>query len=226
MIDYQLTRSKRKTVTIQITDTAEVLVKAPRQLPLADIEGFILKKSAWIESTRQRVLQEQQKKVAFDPIASGKLRFLGRDYPIVLGTRTAFDGVSFTVKSGSFDREKEGLILLYKKLAKEVIDERVSHYANIMGVHPTSVKITSAKTRWGSCSGKDGLCFTWKLILADLTAVDYVVVHELSHIKEHNHSPRFWRIVERALPDYRERQKQLKELQKVLNCQNWEPCAK
>ena len=93
--------------------------------------------------------------------------------------------------------------------AKEILPERVAYYAHLMGVTPAQIKITSARTRWGSCSSKGNLNFSWRLMLAGEREIDYVVVHELAHLREMNHSPRFWAVVEAALPDYRERRKSL-----------------
>ena len=79
-----------------------------------------------------------------------------------------------------------------------------------MGLKPSSVKITSAEKRFGSCSSKNGLCFSWRLLAYPTAAVEYVVVHELAHIKHHNHSPAFYALIEKYMPDYKERQKLLK----------------
>ncbi len=97
-----------------------------------------------------------------------------------------------------------------RRLAKETIPQRVAHYAALMGVTPTGIKITSARTRFGSCSGKNSLCFSWRLMQYPPQAVDYVVVHELAHIRHHNHSREFWNFVEQIMPDYRDRQALLK----------------
>lgn len=94
--------------------------------------------------------------------------------------------------------------------AAQVIPERVAYYAPLMGVTPTGVKITSARTRFGSCSGKNSLCFSWRLMQYPAEAVDYVVVHELAHIRHHNHSSEFWAFVAAVLPDYRQRQAMLR----------------
>lgn len=94
--------------------------------------------------------------------------------------------------------------------AAETIPKRVAFYAKIMGVQPSGIKITSAKTRFGSCSGKNNLCFSWRLMLYPPEAVDYVVVHELAHIREKNHSPAFYAVVAAVLPDYKAREQLLK----------------
>lgn len=103
-----------------------------------------------------------------------------------------------------------------RERAKELLDGRVRHYAALMGVTPTGVKITSARTRWGSCSAKNSLCFSFRLILLPPEAVDYVVVHELAHIREKNHGPRFYREVETYLPDYRRRIELLRQAQREI----------
>ncbi len=226
MTDYTLTRADRKTISIKITDDGSVQVKAPRHLADQQIKQFVEKKAGWIAKTRQRVLDAVARQAEFDPFQSGGLWLLGNRYPIWQGEETTFDGASFIVKSVSFFNEKPDLISLYRRLATELIRNRVEHYAPRVGVQPNSVKITSPKTRWGSCSGSDRLCFSWKLIFAPLAAVDYVVVHELCHIRHHNHSPRFWAAVAEILPDYKQRETILRELQQRLNEENWEVSPK
>lgn len=104
------------------------------------------------------------------------------------------------------DDEKEQL----KSLAKQVIPERVEYYSRHMNLYPTDVKITSAKKRFGSCNGKNSLCFSYFLMKYPIEAVDYVVVHELAHIKHHNHSKDFYKLIKKYLPDYKERERLLK----------------
>lgn len=222
MIEYSLLRSKRKTLSIQITKDAQVLVKAPLRLPAGEIERFVTEKSDWITAALARVQADLQSRQAFDPLSSGALLLLGESYPIREADCTAFDGRAFLLPAGSFAAHKPELVRLYRTLAAQVIPERVRFYSAQTGLVPSGVKITAADTRWGSCSGKNSLCFSWKLVLADLEAVDYVVVHELAHIREHNHSYRFWALVEEHLPDYRERQKRLKVLQERLAGEDWD----
>jgi len=97
-----------------------------------------------------------------------------------------------------------------KAMAKEVLPAKTAYFANIMGLHPVSVKITSAQKRLGSCSGKNGICFSYRLMLCPEAAVDYVVVHELAHIKHKNHGKRFYSLIESIMPDYKQRNALLK----------------
>ena len=95
--------------------------------------------------------------------------------------------------------------------AKRIFPERTAYFAKRMGVDYGRITIREQKTRWGSCSSKGNLNFNWKLVLLDPELLDYVVVHELAHRREMNHSKNFWKIVEAELPDYRERRRRLKE---------------
>ena len=101
-------------------------------------------------------------------------------------------------------------IAALKKKAAEIIPPRVAHYAAIMGLKPAGVKITSAVKRFGSCSGKNRLCFSYRLMLYPEAAVDYVIVHELAHIRHKNHGRDFYALIESILPDYKERKKLFK----------------
>ncbi|MCL2299342.1 MAG: M48 family metallopeptidase [Firmicutes bacterium] len=135
----------------------------------------------------------------------------------------------FVAAKAGWIEEKRALMLARRRIepdpaleaslrarAKEILPEKVAYFAQRMGVSPAQVKITGAKTRWGSCSGRGNLNFSWRLMLADDGAIDYVVVHELAHLREMNHSSRFWAVVEAAMPDYRQRRLRLKRLQAAL----------
>ncbi len=97
-----------------------------------------------------------------------------------------------------------------RRRAAEILPPLVAKYAALMGVTPTSLRITGAKTRFGSCSGKNALCFSWRLMLYPTEAIEYVVVHELAHIKQHNHSPAFYSVIASVMPDYQTRARLLK----------------
>lgn len=107
--------------------------------------------------------------------------------------------------------QNPGLETVYKKKARQQLESRAAYFASVMGVSYNRIAIRSAKTRWGSCSAQGNLNFHWKLILMPPEVLDYVVVHELAHRKEMNHSARFWAEVEKVLPDYKKRRRWLKE---------------
>lgn len=101
-------------------------------------------------------------------------------------------------------------IAALKQKAKEILPKKVDAFSRLTGLCCTGVKITSAKTRFGSCSGKNSICFSYHLMRYPEEAVDYVVLHELAHTRHHNHSKQFWALVEKFMPDYKQRQKLLK----------------
>ena len=104
----------------------------------------------------------------------------------------------------------ENEISVLKEKALPYLTERTEYFANIMGVKPTGIKITSAKKRFGSCSGKNSICYSWRLMQYPSEAIDYVVVHELAHIIYKNHGKDFYKLIEKYLPDYKNREKLLK----------------
>ena len=109
------------------------------------------------------------------------------------------------------ERQVDTVEAALRARARAELPPLVERYAAQMGLHPTSVRITSAKTRFGSCSGKNGVCFSWRLMAYPLPAVEYVVVHELAHIRHKNHGAQFHALVERYLPDHRERRALLRQ---------------
>lgn len=132
------------------------------------------------------------------------------------------------VEPFSFQKEKSPsqirLEAIYREAAKEYFPKRVYHFAHILGVSYGNITIRDQKTRWGSCSSKGNLSFNWRLILAPPNVLDYVVVHELCHRKEMNHSPKFWALVESVMPDYKQYRKWLKENGNKLTLQEYNSC--
>jgi predicted metal-dependent hydrolase len=225
MKPYTIIRSRRKTLAIHITKDAAVEVRAPMRMPEREILAFIGKKEKWIDDHLARREKQIEAKSDFALSYGGVVTLCGQQYPIrgIAGNRVGFDGDSVWVPMGLAPEEIKGAIIqLYKAVAKKRLKEIVGGYAGSMGVKPAAIRVTSAKTRWGSCSGKSNINFSWRLLMAEPDVIDYVVVHELAHIKELNHSPRFWAVVEGVLPDYQERRRKLRGLQEVLSSQDWD----
>lgn len=221
MMDYKLVRSRRRTLAICITKSGEAEVRAPLKLSKETIDRFVSSKQEWITQKTAIMAERAQRRKAFLVQEGDTLTLLGREYPVVSGTKAEFDGERFLVPFAENKMIKSRLLALYKQLTKQEIEKRIEYFSKTMGLQPTSVKIGSANTYWGCCSAKNGLIFSWKLVMAQPDAIDYVIVHELAHIKEHNHSARFWELVENVLPDYKSRREKLKELQRKLSCEDW-----
>lgn len=217
--EYDIVRSDRNTVSIAIKNDCRIEVRAPLRMSDSEIERLVRTKEKWIEKHLNDKLESNRQSADFRPGIGSDLIFMGKKYKICKSEEptAGFDGEKFYVPDFLEDDEiKEPLIKVYKKLAEKLIKQKVREYSRVMRLSPSGVKINSAKTRWGSCSGKNSLNFSWYLILGSDEVIDYVVVHELAHIKEHNHSNRFWAVVESVLPDYRKRQKELIALQKNI----------
>ena len=176
--DYEITliRSRRKSLAIEITPELQVVVRAPAQMPVREINAFVQEKDDWIRAHLQRMAEKK------------RLREQCREQAL----------------------SKEELQKLAAQ-AMKLIPQKVRYYAPIIGVTYGRITIRNQRTRWGSCSGKGNLNFNCLLLLMPEEVLDYVVVHELCHRKEMNHSARFWEEVEKILPDYRQRRKWLKD---------------
>ena len=221
---YKLIRSNRKTIAIHITKDAKVEVRAPFKAKQKEIDQFISLKRGWIEKHLKRISEVQEDRQNFELNYGDHLRLMGEKVPLVAraGDKVGFDGQCFYLPPRfPPDEIKLAVIGLYRQIAKQVLTDRTFAYAKDMRLQPTAVKVNSAKTRWGSCSNKGSINYSWRLIMAEEEIIDYVIVHELAHLKELNHSPRFWAIVESILPDYKKRQKKLKEFQKEIASENW-----
>ena len=215
-MDYTLVRTRRKTIAICVARDGAVTVRAPLHAPLHVIERFIREKQGWIEEKSGQMARREAERKAFRLAEGSELPFLGRNYPIAAGDTAAFDGKRFVLPKGEYDAVRPQLIRLYQTLAEQVILPRVKFFSDRTGWVPAGARIGSAATAWGSCSGKNRLNFTWKLVAAEPDVIDYVVVHELAHLVEHNHSRNFWNLVAGVLPDFRIRRAKLKTLEENL----------
>ncbi len=207
----EIIRSKRKTIALVVQPGGRLVVRAPQRATLKQIRAIVERHADWVEAK----LKEMEARPAPRTFTEGtELPYLGGLYPLRLtpGPVPAlrFDGFSFTLADGAASQAASLFEEWYRRQARKVFTERVRHYAAGDGFEYGKLRISSARTRWGSCSSKGTLSFTWRLVLAPLDVVDYVVVHELVHLRVKNHSPDFWRGVEAILPDYKSRRKWLK----------------
>ncbi|MCL2822127.1 MAG: M48 family metallopeptidase [Firmicutes bacterium] len=224
ILNYNLIRSKRKTIVICIAD-GQITVKAPLQAPQNYIQRFVESKKDWIkQKVTLSAIRKKQKQDFFVSYKSPIL-LLGKTHIVEIGEKKklGFIGESFFASPNlSHKQIMSFCIKHYRVMAKKYLNERVNIFLKTVGVMPSAVKITGAKTRWGSCSAKKNISFSWRLMMADPKTVDYVIVHELAHLKVMNHSKKFWSIVETVLPDYKKQRADLRLLEKKLNQENWD----
>ena len=218
-----MTRSDRKSVAIYVRD-GRVEVRAPTKMPERDIDRFVEAKEEWINDRLSQTRERMERREAFAPGYGDTIPYRGSSYPIVAkeGNRIGFDDTAFYIPPGlQPEHLKSACVQIYRLLAKRDLPLRTASLAEQMGVAPAAVKINGAKTRWGSCSTKKNINFSWYLIMAEDDLIDYVIVHELAHMTEMNHSARFWAIVGRVMPDYPERKARLAKLQKKISYEDW-----
>lgn len=171
-MNYELIRSARKTLAVEITKDGNIIVRSPKKCSQKTIDEFIRKNAQWIERTLIKVEQR---------------RLIAEKYAVA-------------------DKDKAE----YIKKAKDYLPERVRYWSSITGLVPSYVHITSAQKRYGSCNGKNGICFSFRVMAYPEEVIDYVILHELAHIKHKNHSRDFYMFIEKYMPDYKNREKILK----------------
>jgi predicted metal-dependent hydrolase len=224
IIEYTLKRGKRRTIGFVIDDRG-LSVSAPRWVLLADIEQALLEKQRWIMDK----LAEWQARRARMLVHATKwehgttLPYLGRSITIELGSGTK----QTRLQLGMF--EQETLLLALPEDASEqrikdtvqgwlqgeawrVFEERIPIFEARLGVKVTELKLSSASTRWGSAGADGRIRLHWRLVHFGMDVIDYVIAHELAHLREMNHSPRFWQVVESVLPDFDAARNRLREL--------------
>lgn len=207
-------RSKRKTIALVVTQEACLVIRAPFNTPLTTIHRLVQKKRAWIQG-KQTMLRKRHLKALPKEFVNGEgFWYLGKEYRLEIVKNqdkpVVLEG-NLKIAQENLLHAREYLIEWYKEQALQKITKRVEWYAKQTGLEYKSVKITNAQKRYGSCGSKGTLNFSWRLIMAPLRVLDYVVVHELAHLDEKNHSRKFWQKVKVLLPDYQERQEWLRE---------------
>lgn len=177
-MEYQLIRSSRKTIAIELNSDGTLVVRAPQRCAKRVIEAFLLKKQDWILQKQQELRKRKEKQA---------------------------EQLNLMDSWSELDYQNA------RERAKQEFTKKTVFYAALMQVSYGRISIRDQRTRWGSCSAAGNLNFNWRLILAPERVLDYVVVHELAHRREMNHSPAFWKLVEQVMPDYRVQRQWLKE---------------
>lgn len=222
-INYRIIRSKRKTIALIIDPEEGLLVRAPERITDRQIEQIVRQKSNWIIK-KQEKLKRIKPVVEREFINGENLPFLGELYEIEVMESGETKSVTVSLEDGIFlikvpqdlkgDNRKEEikrkLVEWYKKEARIKYKEGVELYRKKLGVSYNKIFIRDQKTRWGSCSSKGNLNFNWRLIMAPLSIMDYIVVHELAHLIYPNHSKDFWKLVESFIPDFKKKKEWLR----------------
>ena len=207
MLDIdQIIRSRRKTIALIIQRDGALVIPAPLRTPEKTIRELVEQKKGWI--TKKQTEMRKNRPATVRQFAEGETFFLmGKSYPLKIVKRQR---ASLTFEQGTFllaekfrSLAREAFTRWYKQTAAILFSARIEILAKKHNLQPAKIRITSARTRWGSCSSTGTISLTWRLVMAPPEIIDYVIVHELAHLKVKNHSKSFWAAVALLLPDYK-----------------------
>jgi len=220
-IDYQLLPgSDRKTTDIVIERNGSIVVRPPTDYSPEQVDAVVESKRLWIYRNLAEWRDLNATAVVREWVNGETFLYLGRSYRLSL---VAGQECNLKMKEGRFclNRElvdiggsgvaKKAFESYYSEKGLERIKQRIKYFSPKVGVQPVSVKVRDMGYRWASCSKSDALAFHWKCMMAPPRIIDYIIVHELSHIHYRNHSDLFWNEVDKVMPDFRERKEWLKK---------------
>ncbi|MDF2988876.1 MAG: putative metal-dependent hydrolase [Eubacterium sp.] len=221
-LKYTLKRTNRRSIGISIDKTGFVTVAGPNGISEETVRELLREKASWIlDKLSHFEALAARKGKAKEFAGDEEYPYLGKMFKLKIEIETSLKRPVFRLQENTLElytknTENTGMLKDYLKLwyveqFKRIIEQRVGYFSKIMGVTPGKITVREQKTRWGSCSSRGNLNFNWKLIMARPEVLDYVVIHELCHMKEMNHSDRFWALVKELCPRYKEYRKWLKD---------------
>jgi predicted metal-dependent hydrolase len=215
-LSFQVRRSpRRKTLEITLDRGGELIISAPPETDAERIAEFVREKRFWLY-TKMAEKEARHQSLEVKELVSGEgFPYLGRSYRLLLvdeqGPPLKLEAGRFRLRRSLAPQGREHFVRWYTEHARPWLQRRVRGWASRMGASPTGVEVCDLGFRWGSCSQAGTLNFHWATITLPPSVVDYVIVHELAHLSEPNHTPEFWLRVSRALPDYGQRKTWLAE---------------
>jgi len=215
-------RPKRRTVGIQVCPDGMVLVAAHPLVPHLYVKRLLRDKAAWVQRKLADAAVYNQERNSRGYAEGDCITYLGREYRLRFAGRSRLDketGELHLVMRGEPHREAviASLTRWYKRQAKVVLCERTRLLTERIGKQPTLIGIKSYRSRWGSCHRDGRIYFNWRLVMAPMDVIDYVVAHELCHLVHHNHSPAFWEQVAKLFPDFTEQRRWLRRQGRLLD---------
>ena len=204
-LDYEVVYSNRRKLQISVERDKSVIVRAPEGTSIETIEATLEKKKLWIYEKTRHPQKYREAKKAREYISGTSILYLGREYKLDFVNEAlegvVFDGRFLLSKTHAQSAEHH-LKAWFLEEARRIISPKAGLYAQKLGVSYNEIFISNLKYRWGSCTPKNNLNYNWRLIKAPVSVIDYVIVHELAHLLEPNHTRRFWTIISVQLPHY------------------------
>lgn len=219
LIDYDLVRSNRSSIGITVERDGSIVVNAPEGLEIDEIEKHVHKKRLWIWEKLAIKKAHKNNEIEKKFISGESFYYLGRSYRLQI----IDEETSLKLKNGWFilnkknqNQAKELFKNWYAQHLKSKIIERLKYLHKQLNIEIPDYKVMELGYRWGSCS-KDGvLNFNWKIAMAPVSVIDYIIIHEIAHLKEHTHSERFWKEVQRMVPNFLEKKEWLRNNGNIL----------
>ena len=208
LFEYQIIRSKRKTLQIQVLSDGQVVVRAPMLLPTQTIKAFVRKKSSWVE---QKILLRKRFEVSYQ--TGDTIVLFGLPYQVQEGNAKIDRGVVYLPK----ENRDSSFCKLLCDMTAFIMERLTQECAQAYGFEYRQVKVSKARTRWGTCSSSGVLKYSFRTALLPLELCKYIVIHELCHTRHFNHGKQFWKEVEKYLPNWRVLKNQLKEKGALAN---------
>ena len=214
-MNYTLIRSDRRTLNMKITSEGEIVVRAPKRCAAKYIDSFVMSHAEWIRRNQAVMIQRKEARKNTTLQNGEMLRLCGMplSIQIIPHALAAIQDGNLILPSGKIDLVREDIIDLMKKHGQPLVRERLIHWSRAMRIPYSSMKISTARHRWGSCNRNHIIRISVFLLLAPVDIIDYVLVHELAHCRYFNHGTEFWALVESAVPDWKDKKLQLREYQ-------------
>jgi predicted metal-dependent hydrolase len=211
---HQIIRSKRKTVAIIVNPEGQVIIRAPLRFPKNEIDQIVEKNIEWIQKKLEE-MHARQKKDVHRYHEGERFLFIGKSYPLCITPDSTlpltFTQAKFVLGGDLQNNAETQFERWYRDEARRMFALKVDKYCELLGVEVKKIRISGAKTRWGSCSSRRTISLSWRLLMAPEEVINYVVLHEVAHLVVMNHSKTFWELVQRWMPEYKARKKWLKE---------------
>jgi len=210
-------KTKRKSIKIEITSLGEVIVYAPINASLERVQKFIQSKQKWIEKHKTTI--QNNVNINNEILEYEKVLILGERINIIERNNKKSelkDGALYIKKEIDLIKKIKILEKFLKLYGSEIIGNRIHYFSNLMQLEPTSIKFSNAKKRWGSCDSLGNININWRIIMLPPVLIDYIIIHELSHLIEMNHSVDFWNIVASIMPNWKENRELLRKSNFIL----------
>jgi len=213
-------RARQRSLRLRVTAKGELRITCAKTVPKREIFHFVTSNLSFIEQQLEEVKKIREQFPAKRFVEGEELLFFGRPRKlrVVSGEKLKVsmqDGEMVLAGFSSDENERrEAVRKFYRRSGKKYLTQRLEFFSGLMKLRPTNVSFRCQSSRWGSCSGEGHISLNWRLMAAPADVIDYVVVHELAHLQHHDHSPRFWKLVEQYCPKH-------KPLKKWLNDHQW-----